>query len=81
MSLPLREELATPQIISDMEPYLSPVDGSYVSGRAARRDDMAKHNCVEYEPQTRNREPQGQFRNKRFAQKMGLPLSEEARDR
>jgi hypothetical protein len=36
-----------PRIIKDIAPYLSPVDGRYVSGRRAKRDDLARHNCVD----------------------------------
>lgn len=63
------------QVISDIEPYRSPVDGGYVGGRASRREDLKKHDCVPYEP-TRSK-PKG-FANPKFARKHGLALSEEA---
>lgn len=63
------------QVVSDIEPYRSPVDGSYVGGRASRREDLKKHDCVPYEP-TKSK-PKG-FSNPKFAKKHGLKLSEEA---
>lgn len=63
------------QVVSDIEPYQSPVDGGYVGGRAARRNDLKKHGCVPYEPM-KNR-PKG-IGNPRFAKKHGLKLNEEA---
>lgn len=62
-------------VVSDIEPYRSPVDGGYVGGRASRREDLKKHDCVPYEP-TRSK-PKG-FANPKFAKKHGLKLSEEA---
>ena len=37
----------TPMHVSDIEPYLSPVSGEYVSGRRAKFDDLKRHNCVD----------------------------------
>ena len=78
MPIPERDELCVPMIIPDIEPYQSPVDGSYVSGRAAKRDDLRKHNCVDANdlPRSKKRAPLGKFRNERFAKKHGLPLEE-----
>jgi len=75
--MPIKDDnaIVTPQIISDIEPYRSPIDGGYVGGRASRREDLKKHDCVPYEP-TKAR-PKG-FSNPRFARKHGLKLSEEA---
>lgn len=59
----------TPRVVGDIEPYLSPVTGEYVSGRRAKRDDLAKNNCVdaaELDPGPRK------LKNKRFAKKRGL---------
>ncbi len=62
-------------VVSDIEPYRSPVDGAYVGGRASRREDLKKHDCVPYEP-TKTK-PKG-FSNPKFAKKHGVGLSEEA---
>jgi hypothetical protein len=37
------------QIIQDIEPYQSPVDDGYVGSRRARKDDLKRHGCREYE--------------------------------
>jgi hypothetical protein len=75
MPLPERDEIAVPYVISDIPAYLSPIDGSYVSGRAARRDDLKRNNCVPYEDAFK---PMGgKFRNERFAKKYNLPTSKE----
>lgn len=70
----------TPQIIGDIEPYQSPIDGSYVSGRRAKRDDLAKNDCIDAAdlPSVTG----GKLKNKRFAKKRGLEhlLSDEARE-
>ena len=80
MRLPDRDGLATPAIVSDIQPYISPAGGEYVSGRAARRDDMRKHNCIDANELDRgDRAKPGEFRNKRFAKKHNLKLAEDAR--
>jgi len=59
----------TPRVIGDIEPYPSPVTGEYISGRAAKRDDLRRHGCIdsaELGPQTRG------FRNPGFIRKRGL---------
>ena len=75
--MPIKDDnaIVTPQIVSDIEPYRSPVDGAYVGGRASRREDLKKHDCVPYEP-TKSK-PKG-FSNPKFAKKHGVGLSEEA---
>lgn len=75
--MPIENEnaICMPMIISDIEPYQSPIDGAYVGGRASRREDLKKHGCVPYEPTSKR--PKG-FGNPRFAAKHGLRLSEEA---
>lgn len=35
---------------ADYAPYQSPVDGREISGRRARKEDLLRSNCVEYEP-------------------------------
>lgn len=46
---PLRGKGKGLQIIKDIEPYQSPVDDGYVGSRRARKDDLKRHNCREYE--------------------------------
>ena len=44
-----RNARARLQIIEDMEPVLSPIDGSVIGGRRQKRDHLRAHGCVEYE--------------------------------
>ena len=69
----------TPMHIPDIQPYLSPVDGKYVSGRRAKADDLARNNCIDANEM--KRPEYGKFRNKKFAEKRGLThlLKEESR--
>jgi len=68
-----------PRIIQDIPAYQSPIDGRYISGRKAKRDDLARHNCVDAaELKTATG---GKFRNKKFAEKWGMTsrLAEDAK--
>lgn len=44
------EKGLTPMINSEIPDYQSPVTGEWVSGRAARREDLKKHGCHEVDP-------------------------------
>lgn len=81
MRVPERDTLCVPRIIADIEPFISPADGSYVSGRAAKRDNLKANNCVDANDLPRDPKlmPRGQFKNARFAKKWNLPLAKEAR--
>jgi hypothetical protein len=75
---PLKGDFPCPRVWSDIEPYLSPVDGRYIGGRRSKRDDLARNNCVDASelPSATG----GKFKNKRFAKKWGVEslLKEEA---
>lgn len=64
------QPLQCPRVMGDIEPYLSPVDGQYVSGRKAKRDDLKRTNSVDYDD-IRDRKPR-RFKNERFAKKYGV---------
>jgi hypothetical protein len=66
-----------PYVLSDIDAYRSPIDGRVVNSRSDRRDDMKRHGCVEYEPSMSP--TKGRIRNKAFAAKRGLKVSEEYR--
>lgn len=66
-----------PMIISDIPEYRSPVDGRVITSRSERRDDLKRNGCVEYEPSMSP--TKGKIRNKAFAAKRGLQVSEEFR--
>lgn len=42
--------LSAPLVVADLPGYPSPVDGRWIEGKRARREDLARHNCVPYEP-------------------------------
>lgn len=78
MDLPVRDGLAAPIVVSDIPEYRSPIDGSLITSRSQRREDLLRNNCVEYEPSLSP--TKGKFRNKEFCAKRGLQVSEEFRD-
>ena len=71
------QPIAVPHVISDIEAYTSPIDGRVINSRSDRRDDLKRHGCVEYEPSMSP--TKGRIRNKAFAAKRGLQVSEEYR--
>ena len=79
MPMPERDGVVMPMIQSDIEPYQSPVDGRVIGSRSARRDDLARNNCVPYEPM--GNAPKG-LTNPKFAAKHNAMhlLTPEARD-
>lgn len=44
------KRITAPLVVCDLPGYRSPVDGRWVEGRRARREDLARNNCVPYEP-------------------------------
>lgn len=77
MILPKRERITTPFVLSDIPEYRSPIDGKLITSRSQRREDLKVNNCIDARelPSPTG----GKFRNKRFCEKHGLPLSEEYR--
>lgn len=68
--------LARPMITPTMPEFTSPIDGRPIATRHDRREDMKRHGCVE----AGDRSPTGgKIRNKAFAAKRGLQVSEEYR--
>lgn len=45
-----RKIITAAMIRGDIPGYQSPVDGRWVEGKRARREDLARNNCVPYEP-------------------------------
>ena len=69
-----------PRVFGDLPGYQSPIDGSWIEGRRARRYDLEKNDCIDA-----NDLPSptgGKLKNKRFAKKRNLEhlLHEGARD-
>lgn len=69
--------LAVPMFIPDIPEYHSPIDGRLIRSRSERRDDLKRHNCIDARelPSPTG----GKIRNKEFAAKRGLQVSEEYR--
>lgn len=44
------KQICAPLVVADLPGYQSPVDGRWIEGRKARREDLARNNCVPYEP-------------------------------
>jgi hypothetical protein len=57
-----------PMVAGDTPGYRSPIDGSWIDGRRARRYDLEKNNCVD----ANDLSPPRKLKNARFAQKHGL---------
>lgn len=62
-------EPVTPMVRGDLPAYRSPIDGSLIEGRRARKYDLEKNNCIDANdlPSTG-----GKLKNEAFAKKHGL---------
>jgi len=68
-------EIALPYIMGDIPEYTSPIDGNVITSRSQRREDLKRNNCVDANDFLSP--TQGRIRNKAFAEKRGLKVSEE----
>jgi len=62
--------LQAPRVFGDLPGYSSPIDGTWVDGRRARKYDLEKNNCVDgndFAPSKPRK-----LKNKRFVEKHGL---------
>lgn len=66
-----------PTIRSDIPAYQSPIDGRWITSMSERRDDLKRNGCIDARelPSPTG----GKIRNKAFAAKRGLQVSEEFR--
>lgn len=64
-----RSKIGFPYIRGDLKPYVSPVTGKVIEGRAARREDLARSGCREVDPS----EYKPVYRNYEFCQRHRLP--------
>lgn len=39
--------ICAPQVIADIDPYISQIDGSLITSRSKHRDHLKEHGCVE----------------------------------
>lgn len=66
-----------PTVRSDIQAYQSPIDGRWISSMSERREDLKRNGCIDARelPSATG----GKIRNKAFAAKRGLTVSEEFR--
>ena len=55
----------TPRVFGDYAGYASPIDGTWIEGRRARKYDMEKHGCVDANDFSQPKK----LKNRRFAEK------------
>lgn len=77
MVIPERDGVCAPMVLSDMDPITSPIDGKVISSRSELRYELEKHDKRIQEPS--ESPTKGKIRNKDFAKKRGLSVSEEYR--
>lgn len=75
MPKPFAGQICAPMVMKPMPEYPSPIDGRPITSRQARKDDLARNGCVEYEPSLSP--TKGRIKNRKFAAKHGLQVSEE----
>ena len=63
MEKPYDGQICTPTVISDIEPYTSPVTGKTVGGRADQREDLARTGSRLVDPS----ENEVKYHSKRYA--------------
>ena len=67
-----------PRVVTDLEPYESPVTGEWITSRSQQREDLAKSGCRIVEP---DESPTGgKLKNPDFCARRGFEVSEEYRD-
>ena len=67
--------ICTPMIIQDIAPYKSPIDGSYVGGRAAQREDLKRNDCVlQADVKGDSFGKRKGVKSEKWAKRLGLPL-------
>jgi hypothetical protein len=67
MEKPYPGQITMPYVRGDIPAYRSPVTGELIEGRAARREDLKRHNCREVDPSER---PTEGYRSEKFDRKM-----------
>jgi hypothetical protein len=67
-----------PMVVSDLEPYESPMTGKIITSKSEQREDLAKSGCRLLDPS--ESPTQGKIRNAKFAAKRGFQVSDEFKD-
>lgn len=50
---PAKRQITATMIAPMFEDYQSPIDGKPITSKAKRRDDLARNDCIEYDPEMR----------------------------
>lgn len=66
-------QVTAPFVQSDLPAYISPITGEPVEGRKARREDLVRHGCVEFEPGMRE---QNDYRRRQADDKLESAVEE-----
>jgi hypothetical protein len=67
-----------PMVVSDLEPYESPMTGKIITSKSEQREDLAKSGCRLLDPS--ESPTKGKVRNAKFAAKRGFQVSDEFKD-
>ena len=43
----MERRICAPQVIKDIDPYISQIDGSLITSRSQHRDHLKQHGCIE----------------------------------
>ncbi len=78
MVKPYAGKVVAPIVMSDIAEYASPIDGRMITSRSERLEDLKRNNCVEA-GDPGSSPTGGRIKNKAFAAKRGLTVSEEFR--
>jgi putative FmdB family regulatory protein len=49
----MQRQVSAPIVRPPMQPYQSPVTGKWIEGDRMRKDDLARHDCIPYDPEMR----------------------------
>lgn len=63
MHIPERDGICMPRVQGDIAEYRSPIDGTMITSRSERREDLKRNNCVEMDPPKRDKV----FRTRKWA--------------
>lgn len=60
-------------VISDIQPYRSPITGEVIGGRAAKRDDLKRHDCIDANEVNTSFGKRRGVKSDKWANRLGLP--------
>lgn len=79
MQKPFEGEICRPIVMRDIPEYTSPIDGTLITSRSQRREDLKRNNCVEWDPAFSPTRGKPEFKNPHFCAKRGLQVAERYR--